>query len=68
MLSLMQMLLSTVQWAKSKKVAKDAVAYGRSLLDILLTKSEQKQLLLYSSKKSIKPALNRDKVDLLIGK
>ena len=46
--------------------AKEATAYGRSLLDLLFTKTEQKQSLLYSSKKSNKPALDREKVDLLM--
>ncbi len=46
---------------------KDAIAYGRAVLDVLFSKEEQKKSLLYASKKSNKPGLNRELVSLLTG-
>ena len=48
--------------------ARDAYAYGLQLLDILFTKEEQSRSLLFSSKKSPKPGLERERVDKLLGK
>lgn len=47
--------------------AKDSYAYGRNLLDVLFTKSEQKNGILLQSKKSSKPALDPERVQLLFG-
>uniref|UniRef100_A0A1X7UPM5 Uncharacterized protein n=1 Tax=Amphimedon queenslandica TaxID=400682 RepID=A0A1X7UPM5_AMPQE len=47
--------------------AKDSNAYGRNLLDVLITKSEQKNGILLQSKKSTKPALDPERVQLLFG-
>lgn len=44
--------------------AKDSYAYGRNLLDVLFTKSEQKNGILLQSKK---PALDPERVQLLFG-
>jgi hypothetical protein len=48
--------------------AKNATAYGRKLLDILFSRQELKDSLLFASKKSEKAALERPKVDLLLSK
>ena len=48
--------------------ANNATAYGRMLLDTLFTRQELKDSLLFASKKSEKPALDRAKVELLLGK
>ena len=47
--------------------AKDVYAYGLQLIDILFTKEEQSQSLLFASKRSSKPALERERVDKLLG-
>ena len=51
-----------------KVPAKDALAYGRNLLDILFSKSEQKSGILFASNRSTKPALDLERATLLIGK
>ena len=48
--------------------ARDVYAFGLQLLDILFTKEEQSRSLLFSSKKSSKPGLDRERVDRLLGK
>ncbi|XP_019852416.1 PREDICTED: uncharacterized protein LOC109582206 [Amphimedon queenslandica] len=47
--------------------ANDAYGYGRSLLDALFTKKEQKSGVLLPTSKSPKPALDNDRVQLLFG-
>ena len=48
---------------------KDALAYGRVLLDHLFTKQEQKSSLFHKthSNKSMKPTLEKERVELLYG-
>ena len=49
--------------------ARDAYAFGQQLLDILFTKEELSGSLLFKSKKSTKPGLDRECVDRrLLGK
>lgn len=50
--------------------ARDAMAYGRALLDILFTKSEQCSSIFYIKvdKKSERPLLDRKRAQLLYGK
>ena len=48
--------------------ANNPTAYGRQLLDTLFTREELKVSLLFTSSKSDKPGLDRDRVDLLFGK
>ena len=48
--------------------AKDALAYGRNLLDTLFSKSDQKSGILFASNRSTKPALDIERATLLIGK
>ena len=47
--------------------ARDAYAFGLQLLDILFTKEELSGSLLFKSKKSSKPGLDRECVDQLLG-
>ena len=47
--------------------ARDAYAFGLQLLDILFTKEELSGSLLFKSKKSSKPGLDRERVDQLLG-
>lgn len=47
---------------------RDQYAYGRTLLEIMFTKQELAQRLLFKMKRSNKPALDEDKVDLLLSK
>ena len=47
--------------------ARDAYAYGLSLVDAIFTKEELAQSLFMKSKKSDKPALDKGKVDKIIG-
>lgn len=47
--------------------ARDVYAFGLQLLDIFFTKEEQSRSLLFSSKKSSKPGLDRERVDRLLG-
>lgn len=47
--------------------ARDVYAYGLQLIDILFTKEEQSHSLLFSSKKSSKPGLDKERVDRLLG-
>ena len=51
-------------------VSKDAISYGRQLLDVLFTKQEQSESLVYvaHAHKTSKSILDREKVDLLLGK
>ena len=51
-------------------MAKDAVTYGRRLLDMMFSKAEQKMSLVHKThaKKSSKPTLDQAKVKLLMGK
>lgn len=46
---------------------KDAYAYGRSVLDILFTKSEQKGSVILATNKTSKPHLDPERVGLLFG-
>ena len=48
--------------------ARDAYAYALSLMDALFTKQELSSSLIFSSKKSDKPGLDRERVDKLLGK
>lgn len=48
--------------------ARDVYAFGLQLIDILFTKEEQSRSLLFSSKKSSKSGLERERVDQLLGK
>ena len=48
--------------------ARDAYAYALSLMDALFTKQELSSSLIFYSKKSDKPALDRERVDKLLGK
>ena len=48
--------------------SKDANAYGRNLLDILFTKSEQARSVVVPIKKSDKPPLSPPRVQILFGK
>ena len=48
--------------------AGNVLAYGCILLDVLFTRSELKESLLFAAKKSEKPALDRKKVELLLSK
>ncbi len=48
--------------------ARDAYGFGLQLLDILFTKEELAGSLLFSSKKSTKPGLPKDRVEKLLGK
>ena len=50
-----------------KLQARDVYAYGRALLDILFTKEEQKHSVVYESKKTTKPGLELERVELLFG-
>lgn len=43
--------------------ARDVYSYGRSLLDVLCTKKEQKASVVVKTNKSDKPALDSDKVE-----
>ncbi len=47
--------------------ARDAYAYGRRLLDVLFTKSEQRASILLTSKKTNKPPLDQQRVHKLFG-
>ena len=48
--------------------ARDVYVFGLQLIDILFTKEEQSHSLLFSSKKSSKPGLERERVDKPLGK
>ena len=48
--------------------ASNEPAYGRTLLDALFSRNELKESLLFTSKKSDKPGLDRRKVELLLSK
>lgn len=48
--------------------ARDAYAYGRSLLEVLFTKEELSSSVVYKTKKSEKPPLPPDRVQLMFGK
>ena len=48
--------------------ARDAYAYALSFMDALFTKQELSSSLIFCSKKSDKPALDRERVDKLLGK
>ena len=47
---------------------RDVYAYARALLDVLFTKEEQRSSIVLESKKSTKPALDKNRVKLLFGK
>ena len=47
--------------------SRDAYAFGLQLMDILFTKEELAGSLLFQSKKSEKPGLNRESVEKLLG-
>ena len=47
--------------------SRDAYAYGLSLTEVLFTSKEMASSLLFSSKRSAKPALDRSKVEKLLG-
>ncbi len=51
-------------------MAKDATAYGRKILDLMFTKADQRESLVYKvhEHKSQKLVLDKTKVDLLLGK
>ena len=48
--------------------ARDAYSYGRQLLDVLFTKEEQMTSLVFKSRRSTKPPLEEDRVELLFSK
>lgn len=48
--------------------AKDAYSYGRSLLDLLFSKEEQKGSVIFKTKKSEKPPLSPRRVEKMFGK
>lgn len=48
--------------------ANNPLAYGRILLDILFTRQELKESILFKHFKSAKPPLDRQRVDLLFSK
>lgn len=48
--------------------ARDAYSYALALMEILFTQDEMSSSLLFSSKRSIKPPLDRVKVEKLLGK
>ena len=48
--------------------ARDMCAYGRALLDVLFTKEEQAISTVLRSKKSDKPPLAPERVQILFGK
>ena len=48
--------------------ARDMCAYGRALLDVLFTKEEQAKSTVLRSKKSDKPPLAPERVQILFGK
>ena len=48
-------------------LAKDPYAYGRNLFDVLFTKKEQKEGILFETKKSSKKALDPQRVQILFG-
>lgn len=47
--------------------AKDVYSYGRSLLDLLFTKEEQKSSVVFKTKKSEKPPLSPRRVEKMFG-
>ena len=47
--------------------ARDAYSYGLQIMDVLFTKEELCKLLLFDSKKSIKPGLDKKKVEEMLG-
>ena len=47
--------------------ARDAYAFGLQLMDIMFTKDELANALLFASKKSDKPGLDKDRVGKLMG-
>lgn len=67
-------ILCTLLWIKVDGVnllrvpAKDAYAYGRTLLDLLFTKEEQKKSVVLKTKKSTKPPLEQERVETMFGK
>ena len=63
-----QLQVDGVNLLKINLNAKDAIAYGRALLDRLFSKQEQRTSLLFATAKSNKPALNQEKVELLLSK
>lgn len=48
--------------------ATNELAYGKMLLDTLFTRTKLKESLLFASKKSEKPGLDRRKMELLLSK
>ena len=48
--------------------ASNELAYGRMLLDALFTRTELKDSLVFASKKSEKPGLDRRKEEMLLSK
>ena len=47
--------------------SRDAYAYALALMDVLFTKEELAMSLLFKLKKSVKPGLDRERVEKVLG-